>query len=87
MAWADSAPARKAAHLDTVFQGYDGPPFSVRLWDGWQWSTSANRQPVCTVVVGNPRTLALLLARPDEITLGEAYIRGMGGDDTMRRGK
>jgi cyclopropane-fatty-acyl-phospholipid synthase len=71
----DSAQTRKAAVLNTVFHGYDGPPFSVRLWDGWQWSSTSNDEPVCTVVVNNPKALASLVSNPNEITLGEAFIR------------
>jgi cyclopropane-fatty-acyl-phospholipid synthase len=73
---ADSAQASKASILNAVFQGYDGPPFSVRLWDGWQWFSSANDRPTCTVVVNNPKALTSLIARPNEVTLGEAFIRG-----------
>lgn len=73
---ADSAQERKAAILNSAFQGYGGPPFSVRLWDGWKWFSSLNDTPVCTVVVNTPEALASLVARPNEITLGEAYIQG-----------
>ena len=73
---ADSAQAKQASILNAVFRGYDGPPFSVRLWDGWQWSSPATGTAVCTVVVNNPRALTSLIARPNEITLGEAFIRG-----------
>jgi cyclopropane-fatty-acyl-phospholipid synthase len=76
----DSAQSHKATLLSAVFQGYDGPPFAVRLWDGWQWSSTApstaNDKPVCTIVVNKPEALSSLIARPNEITLGEAFIRG-----------
>src|ERR1700739_3385086 len=73
---ADSAHTRKASVLNAVFQGYDGPSFSVRLWDGWQWSSPTNDRPVCSLVVNSPKGLASLVARPDQVTLGEAFIRG-----------
>ncbi len=73
---ADSAQKRKATVFSAVFQGYDGPPFSVRLWDGWQWSSTANEKPVCAIVVNSPKALASLCARPNQVTLGEAFIRG-----------
>jgi cyclopropane-fatty-acyl-phospholipid synthase len=77
---ADSAQACKAAVLNSLFHEYGGPPFSVRLWDGWQWSSMApspaNDKPVCTIVVNKPEALTSLIARPNEITLGEAFIRG-----------
>jgi cyclopropane-fatty-acyl-phospholipid synthase len=73
---ADSARGSKASIFNAVFQGYDGPVFAVRLWDGWQWSSSASEAPVCTVVVNHPGALTSLCARPNQITLGEAFIRG-----------
>jgi cyclopropane-fatty-acyl-phospholipid synthase len=60
----------------TIFQDYEGPAFAVRLWDGWTWSTPANRRPACTIVLENPKALASLIAEPNEVTLGEAFIHG-----------
>jgi cyclopropane-fatty-acyl-phospholipid synthase len=71
----DSALVHKAAVFETAFRGYEGPPFSIRLWDGWQWSSPQHQSPVCTIVVNSPRALAALIAHPNEITLGEAFIR------------
>ncbi|MGB6191600.1 MAG: cyclopropane-fatty-acyl-phospholipid synthase family protein [Terracidiphilus sp.] len=69
-----SALIHKAAVFDTVFHGYEGPPFSIRLWDGWQWSSHQHESPVCTIVVNSPDALASLVADPNELTLGEAFI-------------
>jgi cyclopropane-fatty-acyl-phospholipid synthase len=60
--------------LNTLFQNYEGPAFSVRLWDGWQWSFSTRTEPVCTIVIETPGALEALIAEPNEITLGEAFI-------------
>jgi cyclopropane-fatty-acyl-phospholipid synthase len=49
--------------------------FAIRLWDGWNWSSSANSKVECTVVLKSPRVLRTLIAAPSEITLGEAFIR------------
>ncbi len=71
-----SIQARKDSLLNNLFRGYEGPAFAVRLWDGRKWSSSANEKPACTLVVGNPNALASLAVRPNEITLGEAYVNG-----------
>jgi cyclopropane-fatty-acyl-phospholipid synthase len=68
--------SRRAAILNELFRGYDGPVFAIRLWDGWSWSSSASSKVECTVVLKSPRVLRSLIASPNEITLGEAFIRG-----------
>jgi len=70
----DSSERRRVA-LKSVFEDYDGLPFSIRFWDGWQWSVSSGAAPVCRVVLRNPKSLQILLAAPNEISLGEAFIR------------
>ncbi len=60
--------------LNALFADYGGPPFAIRLWNQWQWSSSATEKPACTVVVQNPRALGLLLSEANEIALGEAFI-------------
>ncbi|HXE05728.1 MAG TPA: class I SAM-dependent methyltransferase, partial [Bryobacteraceae bacterium] len=73
---ADSLLPRRKAWLGELFQGYQGPPFEVRLWDGWRWSWRPGQSPACTIVVADPAALAALLAKPNELTLGEAFIDG-----------
>lgn len=73
---ADSLPQRRKAWLDKLFQGYEGPAFAVRLWDGWRWSCRESEPPVCTIVAADPRALQAMLAEPNELTLGEAFIHG-----------
>lgn len=72
----ESASARKAGVLSTLFRDYDGPAFAIRLWDGWRWTSSAVLKPVCTLVLQQPKALATLISKPNEVTLGEAFIRG-----------
>ncbi|MGB8030668.1 MAG: cyclopropane-fatty-acyl-phospholipid synthase family protein [Terracidiphilus sp.] len=60
--------------MTTLFEGYRGPLFSVRMWDGWQWTPSLDGKPACTIAVETPKALAALVAEPNEITLGEAFI-------------
>lgn len=73
---ADSLQPRKRAMLSKLFEGYGGPSFSVRMWDGWRWNCRENEPPVCTLVITEPKALTALLARPNELTLGEAFIHG-----------
>lgn len=75
-AMTDSVQARRTTVLNTVFQGYEGPAFAVRLWDGWQWSSSAGESPVFTIVLERPKALGALVSHPDELSLGEAFIHG-----------
>ncbi|HEX8713123.1 MAG TPA: cyclopropane-fatty-acyl-phospholipid synthase family protein [Terracidiphilus sp.] len=72
----DSLETRRKTWLDELFQGYEGPPFEVRLWDGWRWDWRPEEAPACTIVVADPRALSSLLATPNELTLGEAFVAG-----------
>jgi cyclopropane-fatty-acyl-phospholipid synthase len=69
----DSLQQRNKA-LNALFQDYEGPAFAIRLWNGWQWSFSTRTEPVCTIVIETPGALEALIAEPNEITLGEAFI-------------
>ena len=71
----DSLPFERGKVLDALFDGYAGPVFSIRLWDGWQWNSARSAPPAFTMIVERPNTLAALAASPDEVTLGEAFIR------------
>ncbi len=67
---------QRARALATLFRSYDGSPFSIRFWDGWQWFSSPGATPICTIVLRDSKSLQIFLAAPDEISLGEAFIRG-----------
>jgi cyclopropane-fatty-acyl-phospholipid synthase len=58
--------------LGSLFSGYGGPGFSIRLWDGWHWSLG---NPACTLVVNSPGALGSLAISPNEVSLGEAFVR------------
>jgi cyclopropane-fatty-acyl-phospholipid synthase len=73
---AHSVRLQRTKAFNTLFQNYEGPAFAVRLWDGWSWSSSESRQPAFTIVLEDPRAFAALIAQPNEVTLGEAFIRG-----------
>ena len=71
-----SMQSRRATIFNALFCGYEGPAFAIRLWDGWRWSSSNSETPVCTMVVESPQSFQSLVAEPNEITLGEAFIHG-----------
>lgn len=72
----DSLEANIFGSLRTTFADYNGPAFSIRLWNGGHWFSSVNRKAACTIFVANPRALVTLLSEPNEIGLGEAFIQG-----------
>jgi len=72
----ESVQLQRATMFNTLFHGYEGPVFAVRLWDGWSWATSAGETPVCTIILESPQALHRFVAEPNEITLGEAFIHG-----------
>ena len=56
--------------LAKLFEKYDGPPFCIRLWDGWNWHSPGER----TIIVNSVRALLALVDRPSDVTLGEAFV-------------
>lgn len=64
----------RAKILDGLFQDYDGPTFCIRLWDGWTWTSLQGERPAFTIVIETPQALTSLVAEPNEVTLGEAFI-------------
>ncbi|HLJ79286.1 MAG TPA: cyclopropane-fatty-acyl-phospholipid synthase family protein [Acidobacteriaceae bacterium] len=70
------SPQERTRALDAFLQGYQGPAFSVRFPDEWQWFSSSAATPQCTIVLKNSRALDAFFISPNEITLGEAFIRG-----------
>ena len=79
-----SAESRRTRLLAELFRGYEGPPFSLRLWDGWRWSfgsSAGNGGAGGTgarfgLAIETPKALQALVAEPTELTLGEAFIHG-----------
>jgi cyclopropane-fatty-acyl-phospholipid synthase len=70
------APCERSKMFDVFFSDYYGTPFCVRLWDGWHWKREAAGEPQCTLVFNSPRSLEAMLARPSEVTLGDAFLKG-----------
>jgi cyclopropane-fatty-acyl-phospholipid synthase len=73
---ANSIQSQRAMMFNALFHGYEGPPFAIRRWDGWRWSSLNGETPACTIVVKNPLAFRSFVAEPNEITLGEAFIHG-----------
>ena len=70
----DSLQPGRAKILSGIFRDYDGPAFTLRMWDGWTWNSSEGKSSAFTVVIETPRALNALVAEPNEVTLGEAFI-------------
>jgi cyclopropane-fatty-acyl-phospholipid synthase len=70
----ESVTAQRTDVLQKLFEGYEGPVFSIRLWDGWCWVSSQREKPVCGIVFNSAGGLQSLFVRPSEITLGEAFL-------------
>lgn len=68
--------SQRESLLDSLFEGYAGAAFEIRLWDGWRWFSLSGEKAVCTIVIESPQVLAALISEPNEITLGEAFIQG-----------
>lgn len=60
----------------SLFKGYEGPSFCIRLWDGWLWTCPESGESRCTLVFNSPSALATLILRPSERTLGDAFLVG-----------
>ncbi|HVT97393.1 MAG TPA: cyclopropane-fatty-acyl-phospholipid synthase family protein [Acidobacteriaceae bacterium] len=70
---AESAHTHLAAVLSSLFRDYDGPPFAVRLWDGWCWLSTASKPPACTLCLANAGALHSLL-EASQLAVGEAFL-------------
>jgi len=72
----DLISSRATTTLGQLFRDYDGPPFAIRLWNGWNWSScpAAATPPVCTLVLNSPKALRTLLLDPSQVALGEAFL-------------
>jgi len=70
-----SSKDRLAPQLADLFSDYNGPAFSLQLWDGWRWSSSQDGRVHCKLIMHTPQVLMSLANGADEIALGEAFIR------------
>ncbi len=70
----DSPHARWLKALNALFADYHGPAFTIRLWDGWTWTSSSSDLPECTIQIRHPQALHSLLAEGSQVALGETFI-------------
>jgi cyclopropane-fatty-acyl-phospholipid synthase len=71
-----SAQPRKSIILADLFRDYQGPPLSVRLWNGWEWRSIPQHPPSVTLSIRTPNALASLVPSRDRTRLREAFIQG-----------
>lgn len=70
-------PAETSLALLQELLGNDHPQnFSVRLWDGAVWEATPGKPARFTLVIKRPGALRRMFLRPNQLTLGEAYING-----------
>ena len=62
--------------LSTVFAGYPGRDFAIRLWDGTIWEPTGSSHHRFTIVLNGPSALRRMFFPPTERKLGEAYMFG-----------
>ncbi len=60
-------------YLDGLFANYPRRDFQIRFWNGSKWGTAG--QPRFALVFHRPAAVREFLASPDELSLGEAYLR------------
>lgn len=61
--------------LNSLFEGYAGPAFSVRFWDDSVWRRAAEGS-VFEIFLCNQDAWLTLSTAPDDVSLGEKYIKG-----------
>lgn len=61
--------------LASLFENYTGSNFALRFWEGSSWTCRPAEPVAFAFVLSSPQVLEALLHHPDEITLGEAFVR------------
>lgn len=71
----DRSPHSCEKLLPSLFRNYTGPNFALRFWDGTSWICRSSEPAEFAIALHSSRVLEALASRPDEITLGEAFVR------------
>ena len=71
----DALQTKRRELLTELFRDYVGPTFAIRLWNGWRWVSLAGDKPAFTLVLETPSALLAIVTNPNEVKLGEAFIR------------
>lgn len=61
--------------FQNLFGNYHPREFAVRLWDGTTWEAEPGRPTRFTLVIRHPGAIRRMFWRPNEVTLGEAFLR------------
>jgi cyclopropane-fatty-acyl-phospholipid synthase len=61
--------------FQNLFGNYHPREFAVRLWDGTTWEAEPGRPTRFTLVIRHPGAVRRMFWRPNEVTLGEAFLR------------
>ncbi len=70
----DSAVGNNLSVIRDVMRDYHPRDFAVRFWDGTTWDAEPGIPARFTLVINHPAVLEKILRKPDDLTLGEAYI-------------
>lgn len=62
--------------LESVLAEYHPRNFAVRLWDGTLWGPQKGETARFTMVLNHPGALRQMFLRPNQLTLGEAFVQG-----------
>ena len=70
----DSSVSNNLAAIRAVMRDYHPRDFAVRFWDGTTWDAEPGMPVRFTLVINTPAILEKILRKPDDLTLGEAYV-------------
>lgn len=70
----ESVESQSTEELEEIFKGYQGPAFSILLWDGRRWRSPGTGSTACTIVFRSADALRSLIVQASEVTLGEAFL-------------
>lgn len=68
--------ALRSMQFDQFFEQYRGAPFSVHTHDGWGWSSTFLRSPVCVVTFRTRQKLDGVINDATESTFGRLFLEG-----------
>lgn len=72
---ADKGAENAISFLKSALTGYRPRDFAIRLWNGSGIGSEHGDKPRFTMIINNPDALRGMFLRPNQITLGEAFIR------------
>jgi len=70
----ESEVEKATSFLRSVLHGYQPLDFAIRFWDGTVYGPEKGKQPRFIMVLKHPGALRKMFLRPNQLTLGEAFI-------------